>query len=349
MISLVSDTSQSTEVSTTYMKTGKYLVTGASGFIGCYLLEALSGGGNEIVALYHRQLASVVHQQFGNTVRWIRTDIAIDDLADTVRGVDTVFHLAAYSSIDESETERAKMERVNIVGTNRLAAACKDAGVRHFIFVSSVAACEKGETSEIDESTHSYPVSYYGKTKRANEESLLAMSGNGFNVTALRATALFGEKHMGSIYELVKVIKQGRFVMFGRGTNRVNFYYIRDFIDVLIAVQNDDRTYGQVFIVADKPCQLNELVNEIVKISGCRHLIPRIPVFLGLLIAKGFDFISSLTGKTFLLSERRVRAMTLDMAYSSKKIECTIGIRPTYGLFKGLRKTIEWYRQTGLV
>ncbi|MBU0545446.1 MAG: NAD-dependent epimerase/dehydratase family protein, partial [Proteobacteria bacterium] len=318
------------------MKTDKLLVTGASGFIGGHLLEKLVGGSNEIVALHHRQLASVVQQRFGDSVRWIKSDIAIDDLADAVRGVDTVFHLAAYSSIDESETERVKMERINIVGTNRLAAACKDAGVRHFIFVSSVAACEKSETSEIDESIYSYPISYYGKTKRANEESLLAMTGNGFNVTALRATALFGENHMGSIYELVKVINQGRFVIFGRGTNRINFYYIRDFIDVLIAVQNNDRTYGQVFIVADKPCQLNELVNEIVRISGCRHFIPRMPVSLGLLIAKGFDSISKLTGKTFLLSERRVRAMTLDTAYSSKKIECAIGIRPTYGLFKGL-------------
>lgn len=263
------------------MQTVRLLITGASGFVGCYLLEKLiEGGSYEIAALHNRVLGEGAKQRFGNSVRWLKADITRDDLTEAVAEVDTVFHLAAYSSIGKSQEERNRMERVNVFGTERLAAGCKKAGVRHFIFVSSIAACEAGRTLEINES-NGFPVSSYGKTKKSAEDLLLAMQGNGLEVTVLRPTALFGEHHLGSVYELVRTINGGRFVIFGRGENRTNFYYIRDFIDVLVAVQNDARAYGQVFITADKPYPLQELVAYIARVSEYKHTVPHIPAFWG--------------------------------------------------------------------
>ncbi len=281
-------------------------------------------------------------------MQWLKADITADDLTEAVTHVDTVFHLAAHSSIEESDAERSLMEQINVHGTQRLAAACKESGVRHFIYVSSIAACEAGPVLPIDEA-NGLPVSSYGKSKKSAEDLLLSMSGNGFAITVLRPTALFGENHLGSIYELVKAINQGRFAIFGNGKNHTNFYYIRDFIDVLVAVKNDARTHGEVLIAADKPCQLNELVSCIVNALGTKRPILRIPYFLGYLLATACDMATKLSGKTLPLSQRLFRAMTRDMAYSNQKLSQTLGISPAYGVAEGIDRTVRWYREAGLI
>lgn len=330
------------------MNSANVLVTGASGFVGTALLERLINEGrcNKIVAMHRSTLTSEIKQRFGTSVHWLKADIVNDDLSDAVANVGTVFHLAAYSTIGESSTERSLMDQVNVLGTQRLAVACKESGVRHFIYVSSIAACESGNILPIDESNGAY-VSHYGKTKKAAEDLLLKMSGHGFNVAVLRPTALFGENHLGSIYELVKAIDRGQFVIFGNGENRTNFYYIQDFIDVLVAVKNDARSYGQVFIAADKPYQLHELVSCIVKALERKHSILRIPICLGYAIATGCDIASKLSGKTMPLSKRRVRAMIRDMAYSNQKLSRALNISPTYGVLEGINNTVTWYRENG--
>lgn len=303
---------------------------------------------DSIVALYCRALSPDIPRQFGGSVRWINADITTDDLFSVVRNVDTVFHLAAYSSISESDEEKSKMEKVNVAGTNRLAFACKESGVRHFIFVSSIAACESSESMDIDES-NGFPKSTYGKTKKLAEDSLLQMSTNEFSVTVLRPCALFGENHLGSIYELVKVINHGRFVMIGNGKNRINFYYVKDFVEVLLAVDNNARAFGEVFIAGDKPYTLQELIAGIELALGSKHTVHHIPLFLGVAIGKGCDLISELTGKSLPLSERRLRSMIRDVAYCNDKIERVIGVTAKIGLFEGLARTISWYGQAGLL
>ena len=200
----------------------------------------------------------------------------------------------------------------------------------------------------IDES-NGVPISSYGKSKKSAEDLLSTLSENGVEVTVLRPTALFGENHLGSIYELVKAINKGRFVIFGNGENRTNFYYIRDFIDVLVAVKNDARSYGQVLIASDKPYQLHELVSCILKALQSKRSIPHIPIYLGYTVAAGCDMASRLSGKTMPLSRRRFRAMTRDIAYSNQKLSQVLNISPNYGVLEGISNTIAWYRNKGLI
>lgn len=329
----------------------KLIITGASGFVGGFLLEKLierGMDGIQIIALHHRDLKKEVEQRFCNSVQWVKIDITRDDLSCILTNADTVFHLAAYSSIDETDTVRQQLKSINVLGTHRLAVASKKAGVRRFIFISSIAACESGSTKAINEQ-NGFPVSSYGKTKKSAEDILLAMSGNGFDVTVLRPTALFGENHLGSVYDLVKLIKQGRFVIFGRGESRTNFYYVRDFVDVLLAVQNNAKAYGQIFIAADRPYAMHELISFIVTALDCKRFVPSVPIYLGYIVAVCCDIISKLSGKSLPFSKRRYRALMRDTAYSNQKLEEALGVRPSYGLSEGIKKTIAWYQKTGLV
>jgi len=329
----------------------RILVTGASGFVGQFLLEKLTSNiqaGTMIVALHNRRLDAALKDRFGDCVAWTKADIAADDLSEVVAGVDTAFHLAAYSTTSESDDECRHLERVNVLGTRRLASACKDGGVKHFILVSSIAACENATLSEIDE-TNGFPVSAYGRSKRAAEQLLMEMAGNGFEATVLRPTALFGETHLGSIYELAKLIAQRRFFQFGKGNGQTNFYYIRDFVDVLSAVQLDPRTYGQTFIAADEPVRLFDLVSLISAELELRCNVLNIPYSLGLCVAITCDVASKIIGRPLPLSTRRFRAMTGNTSYSSRKLREVLGIFPAFGMREGLRRAIAWYRVAELI
>ena len=325
----------------------KILVTGATGFVGSFLLEKLTElGVAEIIAHYHSSLKTPVKKGIDGQVSWVRADIISDQLDALVSGVDVVYHLAAYSSVEESEAANQMLHNINVEGTRRLAEASRRAGVRHFVFVSSVAACEMGKHPEINEE-NGFPVTPYGLSKRSAEEILFSMSSDGFEVTVLRPSALFGEDHLGSVCELAKVICQGRFVIFGRGENRTNFYYIRDFIEVLAGVLDNKKAFGQIFIASDEPLPLHELSSLIADRAGYKRFIPKVPVFIGYIIASVFDLLSIVLGKSLPLSKRRLNAMKRDVVYSNKKLGKVLGITPKFGVREGLKVSIAWYRQTG--
>jgi nucleoside-diphosphate-sugar epimerase len=330
------------------MDTPGIAVSGANGFVGLHLLRRLAGNAGKITAMHHRPLADDLSRKYRESVTWCQVDIVTDDLSMALRNVQVVYHLAAYASSSEAPAEVSKMERVNCLGTARLAAASKRAGVRHFIFVSSVAACEAGDTADIDES-NGVPRSSYGRTKRTAEDSVLALSSPDFAVTVIRPTALFGEDHRGSVYELVRVIDKGRFFILGDGSNRTNFYYVEDFVAVLIAVAGNPRAFGQVFIACDAPYSLRQLVDGIGSALGAVRRPAHVPRILGIAIGTLCDIASVVLHRSMPLSRRRVRAMTRDVAYHNEKLEKVLGLRPEVGLFEGLRISIDWYRLAGLL
>jgi nucleoside-diphosphate-sugar epimerase len=300
------------------------------------------------VAIHNRPLSDDIARRFGPPVVWHQADVVDDDLSAALSDVQVVFHLAAYASTSEAPTEVARMERVNRVGTARFAEASKRAGVRHFIFVSSIAACEAGYAAEIDESS-GLPRSAYGRTKRAAEMATLAMSSPDFAVTVLRPTALFGEHHLGSVYELVKVIDKGLFFILGDGRNRTNFYYVGDFISVLLAVAGDARAFGQVFIACDTALPLQNVVDAISNALGTNRRVRHISRIAGAAMGTLFDIAATICRRSMPMSRRRVRAMTRDVAYQNGKLAKVLGLRPEVGVFGGLRRSIDWYRQAGLL
>jgi nucleoside-diphosphate-sugar epimerase len=301
-----------------------------------------------VIAINRQPVSPGDAQRYGDRVTWYRADIACDDLSSVLRGAELVFHLAAYSTLAESPDEVSRMQRVNVGGSVRLAEACKQAGVRHLILVSSVAACEAGDSADIDES-NGVPRSSYGRTKKTAEQLVLAISGPGFAVTVLRPTALFGEEHLGSVYELVKAIKNGHFVVFGEGKNRTNFYYISDFVGVLLSVANNAKTFNEVFIASDRPYPLCEVVSSIEAELGIRHRVRHLPRAVGMGIGAVCDIVAALVRRPLPLSRRRVRAMTRDIAYRNDKLSRVVDLSSGVGFSEGLRRSIAWYLQTGLL
>lgn len=326
----------------------KYLITGASGFVGGHLLSKLMHEEQaEIIALYNSSKPQNALYPAPN-VRWEKCNIVTEECGSLLDGVDVVIHLAALSSVSSEPEICSQLHLVNVTGTRRIAEAAKNKGVSRFIFVSSIAAGETAKEVIVNEA-NGVPVSCYGESKKEAEDMLLGMQDQGFNVTVLRPTALFGENHLGSVYELVRLIKRKRFVLIGDGRNRTNFFYIGDFVHDIYSVIHNPKTYGRVFVSADQPCELRDLVAQIKRGLGIPGKDYRVPLFIGSLLGLLADVVSGVTGRSLPLSRRRVRAMTRDVIYSSENLRTILGNDLPFGLDQGMRNTISWYRDAGLL
>lgn len=326
----------------------RILVTGGSGFVGGFLIQALlKDERNNVKAIYNTNTASVIVEDVGSKLTWIKADIVKDDLKSVVSDIDIVYHLAGYSSVSSASSEVALLNAINVVGTQRVAEVCKASKVKHLIFVSSVAACEGSIDLEIDE-FNGYPVTEYGVSKKRAEDLLIDASENSFELTILRPAALFGENHEGSVFELVKKIHERRFVIFGSGKSYTNFLYIRDFVELLLLVKEDQRAYGQIFIASDAPMQLNTFVKLIVDALGLQFRVMKVPAVIGFIAAVLFDILSPLLRQTLPLSQRRLRAMLNRKIYVNRKIKKVMGVNFKYGVKEGLLRSISYYRKIGL-
>ena len=331
------------------MKRNNILVTGASGFVGQFLLDRLiQTDCNKIVAMHHKPLSKSVKERFGDQITWENTDLLSGDCCGLLTDIDIIFHLAGYSSVSSSKEEIDYLQKVNVDITESLAVDCVASPVRQFIFVSSIAVCENSFSKRIHE-TNGIPITPYGISKKRAEDLLIKIADGHYAVTILRPTALFGEYHKGSLYELVKSIKYHRFVIFGSGNNLTNFYYIRDFIELLINVKDNNKAFNQVFIASDNAFRLIILIEWIVVSLKYKNYIVKMPLWVGYLVGYIFDITSLFTKISFPFSLRRLKAMTRDVVYSNRKIKNILDIKQIYGVQRGINNTIEWYDNNGLL
>lgn len=327
----------------------KILISGASGFVGGHLIEALKKSNkDQIVALFHESIPIDSFSIESSTVQWVQKDIVVDELEDVLKGIDLVFHLAGYSSVLENEDTVGQLNAINVLGTRRIAAAALRQRVSHLIFVSSIAAGESSNDVVINE-FNGVPVSAYGKSKKEAETALFEIANWGLPITILRPTALFGENHLGSVYELVRLIKKNRFLLIGTGENNTNFYYVKDFVNDLLAVALKSESYGKVFVASDVPCALKDLVEKIKRLLMIQSKTHYVPIHIGRILGRSADLVSRIVHRPLPVSLRRVNAMTRDVVYSSHRIRNELRIPIFYGLDLGLRKTIEWFRENGFL
>lgn len=182
------------------------LVTGANGFVGSHLVEALLAKGYRVRCMVRRtsDLTFIQHLP----VEWAYSDLgdsAAGDLQEACRDVDAICHCAALTRALKEET----LHRVNSQGTVALARAGIEANLnlRRFVHVSSQAAAgpSQGPDDILDESRPRQPITWYGRSKCAAERALLDMA-DWLPLTIVRPAPVFGprDRDFFTYFELVK-------------------------------------------------------------------------------------------------------------------------------------------------
>ena len=309
------------------------LVTGASGFVGSIVCQVLiergiavrralglSGG-----ALAHRD--DCVIREPGEVANW----------SMAMKGVDSVVHLAARTHVmrDTAAYPLAEYRQINVTGTQALAEAARAAGVRRFIFLSSIKVNGEGTTLRpYSETDAPCPEDAYGVSKREAELALRAAAAD-METVILRPPLLYGPGVKGNFLRLMRAIERGMPLPLGSIHNHRSLLYVGNLVDAIMLSLDHPAAAGQTYLVAD-----NEGIStpELIRaIAAAMHrparLLPLPPPLL--------RFAGAITDKSAAVS-RLLGSLQID----SNKIRRELGWQPRYTLNEGLRQTAEWYYRT---
>lgn len=236
------------------------LVTGASGFIGRHLVAGLLAHGALVRCLARnaRCLYAGRHGQHGHSD--VVTAPCLGDLTDpeslpaACRGIDTVFHLAgfAHAADDGSRAFAAQHWAVNAQGTFNLLDAAQRAGVRRFVFLSSVKAVADPPAYCVTEDWNAAPTSPYGQAKRAAEERALAIGlSSDMAVVNLRPALVYGPGMSGNLPRLIHAIGRGWFPPLPETGNRRSLVHVEDVVQALLLAAIHPAAVGQTYFLSD--------------------------------------------------------------------------------------------------
>lgn len=260
------------------------LVTGAAGFIGSHLVDALVGRGDEVVAVDDLRggRESNLAEATGRGVELVKADIARDPIDHLFRAGDIVYHLAGMADIVPSIEQPRDYFEANVVGTFNVLEAARQAGCKLFVYVAS-STCygvpdiyPTPETAKLDTR---YP---YAQTKLQGEELALHwFKCYGMPTMSLRFFNVYGPRSRtagtyGAVFGvfLAQKLHGEPFTVVGDGEQTRDFTYVSDIVDALLLAGSAAPAGEVLNIASGQPQSVNRLVELL---GGDRVHVPKRP------------------------------------------------------------------------
>lgn len=305
----------------------KIAITGGSGFVGTRLIKLLEGAGHQCVIVDIRAEKPV--------------DILdLPALTDALKGCDAVYNLAAEHA--DNVTPRSRYYDVNVKGTQNVCDACDTNGIKRLVFTSSFAVYGLN-TGTPDEMSKPAPFNDYGKSKLEGEEVLQkwAAKTQGAQLSIVRPVVIFGEGNRGNVYNLIKQVASGKFMMVGSGRNKKSMAYVGNVAAFLQHILSDTSN-GEIYNYADMPdLSMNQLMDVICTKLGYPKPKRALPYAIGMGAGMTFDVIAKITGRKFPISAVRVQKFCADTTCNAAKAGRT-GFAPPYTMEEGFARFIAY-------
>lgn len=308
------------------------LVTGASGFVGRPLCDTLGHAAYELVPAVRisRGLPGecVVGEIDGKT-NWRRA----------LQGVHAVVHLAArvHMMHDSATDPLAAFRSINTEGTLNLARQCAAAGVRRFVFVSSVKVNGEERAAPYTEADTPAPEDAYALSKWEAEQGLRQIAvETGLEVVILRPPLVYGPGVGANFLALLRAVARGMPLPLGAIDNRRSLIFVGNLAAAILCCLEHPAAAGKTFLVSDgEDVSTSGLVRRMAAALGRpARLLPVPPALLR---------VAARLAKKSALAIRLLDSLTVD----SSAIRCELGWSPPFTLDEGLRETAAWYLSQG--
>ena len=304
-----------------------YLVTGGAGFIGSHISEELIRRGHRVRVV--DSLVTGYQRNLRDGVEFVQGDLADPAVAKAaVAGMDYAIHQAAIPSVPRSVEKPEESHRANIDGTLQVLLASRDAKIKRVVFAGSSSVYGDTEVLPKTESMPTNPLSPYALQKLMGEMYLQMFTRlYGLETVTTRYFNVFGPRqdpgspYSGVISLFIKALSEGtRPVIYGDGGQTRDFTYVSNVVDGVLRAAEAPGVGGQVFNVAtNHRISLNELLATLKKI-----------------------FASDVEPIYKDARQGDVRDSQADIS----KAEKLLGYKPIVGLEEGLRKTVDWFRNS---
>ena len=322
------------------------LVTGATGLVGSHLVKALQERGDAVRALVRdpERARSLLHSN--NEVELVKGDLLdLDSLGRAAQGVEVVYHCAAQVALPY-QGDRLKIFRTNVEGTRNALQAAEEAGIKRFVFVSSVAIYGDPNEPLVREDHPKNPKGPYAESKVLAEE-LVEMAGErGLETVILRPCVIYGPGDRNFLPQIAETLPKYPFPLVDGGRQPLDMVHAQDVAQALVLAGTHPKAAGRVYNVTDgETHSLRELVEEFCRCLGIRPRLLLLPYPLAIVLAALVAGISRMAqpDKDPLLSPAGVRAMARPHHYDITRIREELGYTPHVSLREGLRGATAWY------
>ncbi len=316
----------------------KITFIGGSGFVGTRLIELLKEDSTNYSKIKNIDLLQSHFHPEVTEVGDVRDQACMDEkLQDT----DCVILLAAQHRDDVHPT--SLYYETNVGGMEKTLKAMEKNGVKRIVFYSSVAVYGLNKKNPNEEHPAD-PFNHYGKSKWQAEVVLQEWykTHPDWNINIIRPTVIFGERNRGNVYNLLKQIASGKFLMVGNGNNKKSMAYVGNIVAFTKFLIENKTTGYNVYNYIDKPdFNMNELVGHVSKVLNKHIPTTHFPYWLGMLGGYGFDLLAKITGKKLTVSSVRVKKFCATTEFDATKVKET-GFKAPYTLGEGLARTLEF-------
>jgi nucleoside-diphosphate-sugar epimerase len=304
------------------------LITGASGFVGRALCEALAAADRPVRRALRATApgASIAVGDIGPATDW----------RAALEGVQCVVHLAARTHVlkESAADPLAEYRRANVEATERLARQAAAAGVRRLVFMSSIKV--NGEATSgrpYTEADPPRPEDAYGTSKWETEQALARIATEtGLQVVVLRPPLVYGPGVKGNFLRLMRLVASGTPLPLASIANRRSLVYVGNLADAVIAAADVPGAAGRTYLVADdEGVSTPDLVRAIGTALGARaRLLPCPPALL--------ELGAGLAGR-----RAEIARLTGSLQVDAQAAARELGWRPRVDLERGLAATARWY------
>ena len=314
------------------MRFSRVLVTGGAGFIGSHVVDRLLSDGYDVTVLddlSSGSLGNIARHKGEKAFRLVKGDIRDAKLVrEVLKGVDAVFHEAAFVSVTLSVKDPVVANDVNVAGTLNVLKASVDLGVKRFVFASSAAVYGETSTPLKSEDMASVPLSPYGVSKLAAESYVRSFYRTyGLETVSLRYFNVYGPRQSfdldcayGGVISIFlnRILRGMSPVVYGDGEQTRDFVYVRDIVEANVLALNSKKAAGEAINVG----------------SGTRVSVNRVAEVLKSLLNK--------TSVKNIYADPRIGDVLHGYAAIAKAGEI-LGYRHTVSFEEGLRELVEWY------
>ena len=322
----------------------RVLVTGADGFVGRTLSRHLSAAGYAVRAAtweavdFRLCLDSPTQSPPGGWENTVIGDIGPGvDWSEATRGVDAIVHLAARVHVmrDDAADPLSEYRRVNTQGTEALARTAAAAGVKRFVYISTIKV--NGESTQgrgpFTPNDPPAPVDPYGVSKWEAEQAVRRIAADtGLEVVVVRPSLVYGPGVRGNFEALLRLVCRGLPLPLGGISNARSLVGLDNLCDLLMRCVERPAAAGGTFLAGDgKDLSTTELVRRMAWHMGKRLVLFSMPEGL----------VRGLAG---LLGKRDVVSRLFDsLVVDSSSARDALGWRPPVTVDDGLTKTCRWF------
>ncbi len=296
----------------------KVLVTGAAGFIGKYVVQALQQQGFSVIALDN--LYKGKRENIGFDIPFYQMDITHDELENVFQAEkpEYVIHLAAQSSVMDSITDPVVDCQINIAGTLNMLKNSTKYGVKKFVLASSAAVYGNPTSIPVLENSKLTPLSFYALSKISAEKyTLLYEKIFGLKSCILRFSNVYGPLQAGGVItSILEKLHQGEYPIIYAGNQTRDFVYVKDVANACVKAIKTDMS-GVFNISTSTEISIKEVYEQIT------------------------DMVQS---KVKPIIESSREGEIVRSALSNTKAIAELSWSPSYSFSDGLKETVDFYK-----